>query len=187
VTADRLSEPENEPNPGAVAGVARIIHQMEDAFLALLLGSMIGLASLQIFLRVALDQGLVWADPLLRVLVLWVGMMGAVAASRGDRHISIDALSRFLPAGLRQITNIITSLLTAAVSGLIAYHSGRFVSMEHEFASVSFSGIPSWTLQSVIPIAFAIIALRYAMHAGSRAAALISGEAPSADDEEPDR
>ena len=55
------------------------------------------LAVAQIVLREAFSTGFVWADELLKLLVLWLAMVGSVAASRDNRHIRIDALSHILP------------------------------------------------------------------------------------------
>lgn len=137
------------------------LHRVEDAFLALLLTAMVVLAPLQILLRNLFNEGISWADPLIRVLVLWVGLMGAVAAARGDRHISIDAVSKMVSARTRTGIGLATSSFTAVVCGLVAWHSGRFVWDEKAYGSVAFSGIPAWMLEVVIPVAFALIAIRY--------------------------
>ena len=50
----------------------RFIHLLEDTLLITLLVSMMVLASGQIILRNFFDQGFLWIDPLLRVLVLEV-------------------------------------------------------------------------------------------------------------------
>ncbi len=71
------------------------LHRAEDALLVLLLSTMIVLASTQILLRNLFDSGFVWIDPLLRVLVLWLGLIGATVATRNNRHIRIDLLTRF--------------------------------------------------------------------------------------------
>ena len=55
---------------------------------------MIVLAGTQILLRNLFDSGFVWIDPLLRVMVLWLGLLGATVATRQDKHIRIDLLSR---------------------------------------------------------------------------------------------
>ena len=69
----------------------------EDALLVLILSTMVLLAAGQIILRNFLDVGFIWGDELLRMLVLWLAVAGALAASRSDKHISIDVLNRFLP------------------------------------------------------------------------------------------
>jgi TRAP-type C4-dicarboxylate transport system permease small subunit len=149
---------------------------LEEAVLALLLGAMIILASLQILLRGVFDLGIAWVDPMLRVLVLWIGLVGAVTASREGRQITVDVLSRVLPARPRAGVGAVTSLFTAVVAGVVAYHGARFVASEREFGSVAFSGIPAWALELVIPFAFAAISLRYLTLAATAAAAFARGD-----------
>ncbi|MDG2049477.1 MAG: TRAP transporter small permease [Myxococcota bacterium] len=148
-----------------VSGFTRVVsflHRAEDAALTLLLGTMVVLAPLQIFLRLFFDAGLPWADPMIRVLVLWVGLFGAISASRGDRHITIDVLPRLLPPRARAALAVLIHIFTVWVCALLAWHSGRFVQSEQEFGGDAFLGIPAWALESVMPFAFAVIALRYA-------------------------
>ena len=166
-----MSEIREAAEPGRIL---RGLHRVEDIFLALLLGAMVVLAPLQIFLRNFFDAGIAWIDPLLRVLLLWVGLMGAVAASRSDRHIRIDAASKILPGKLASVLGLVTSVFTAGVSATVAWHSGRFVVDEWEFESTAFSGIPAWMLESVIPVAFGLIAIRYGLRAVGQAKALVS-------------
>lgn len=161
-------------------GLLGLVHRVEDVFLSLLLGAMVLLAPLQIFLRNFLDEGVGWGDPLLRVLVLWVGLLGAVSASRGDRHITIDVLSRFVGERPRIALRIATSAFTVVVCGLVAWYSGQFVALEREFESEAFSGLPAWIFQVVIPFAFAVMGLRYGAYAASDAAKLLQRKgAPS--------
>ena len=164
------------PEGGGLAGIFRTLHKIEDLFLALLLGVMIVLAPAQIFLRNFFDAGISWADPLLRVLVLWVGLMGAVAASRSDRHIRIDVASKLLPPPLASLLGVVTSLFTAVVAGTVAWHSWRFVADEWEFGSTAFSGVPAWAFEVVIPVAFTLISVRYLLRTGSQLRRLGLGE-----------
>lgn len=165
------------PVEGEQGGVVRVLHRAEDIFLALLLGAMIVLAPLQIFLRNFFDAGIGWVDPFLRVLVLWVGLMGAVAASRTDRHIRIDIASKLLSPWLASCLGAGTNLFTALVAGLVAWHSGRFVADEWEFGSTAFSDVPAWMFESIIPLAFGIIALRYGLRAARQIQVLAAGGA----------
>jgi len=159
VTADRSPADPRHPVARAVAA----LHRLEDALLALLLGAMILLAPLQILLRGLFDAGFGWSDPLLRVLVLWVGLLGALAASRDGRQIRIDVLARVLAGRARAAAESVTSLFTAGVCGVVAFHAGRFVISEREYGVVAFSGVPAWVLESIIPFAFGAIALRFAL------------------------
>jgi TRAP-type C4-dicarboxylate transport system permease small subunit len=152
-----------------------ILHRLEDALLALILGLMVLLAPLQIFLRNFFDAGITWGDPLLRVLVLWVGMLGALAATRGRRQISIDVLSHVAGKRVQSGLGVATSLFAAGVAGIVAYHSGRFVVSEFEYEATAFAGVPAWTCEIVIPVAFGLIALRYALYSISDLRDVIAG------------
>lgn len=179
---DEDSAPPAGPRSGVPAGAGgwsarleRWGRRAEDAVLALLLVAMILLASTQIVLRNLFDSGLVWADGLLRLMVLWLALIGAVAASRADRHISIDILSRFLPARARLASEVAVDAFTAAVCGLLAWHAWRFVADAREFGDTLLGDLPAWWFQLVLPVAFALMAWRYALYAGGRLVALASG------------
>ena len=58
----------------------RIGRLAETAILVLLLTAMMLLASSQIALRNFFASGFAWADEALRLMVLWLAMIGAVAA-----------------------------------------------------------------------------------------------------------
>ena len=62
--------------------LTRTIAAIEDGLLVILLAAMTGLAGSQILLRNLWDTGLAWGDPLLRVMVLWVALLGATQGTR---------------------------------------------------------------------------------------------------------
>ena len=140
------------------------IHLIEDSILAILLIGMILLASSQIFLRNLFDSGIIWADPLLRVMVLWIGLLGALAATRENKHITIDLLARFLSDFMHEVVKALTNIFSCVIAGILAYHSVRYIVMEYEAQSMAFSGIPAWLLEVILPIAFSFIALRFFLH-----------------------
>lgn len=152
------------PAPSAYRWL-RWLHRFEDTLLASLLGSMILLACTQILLRNVFDSGLTWADPVLRVMVLWLGMLGALAASRGNRHIVIDVLSPIMPKPALRWTRLITSLFTAVVCAAVAWYAGQFVLSEWEYGGRGAADLPTALWASIIPLAFGLMALRFALHA----------------------
>lgn len=137
----------------------------ENLLLTLLFGAMVLLAAGQIVLRNVFDSGLVWAEPLLRILVLWVGMVGAIAASRENKHIAIDMLSRYLRDRWLAAVTLLLSIFTSMVCALLAWHTFRFVRDEYLYSDVEVAGLPVWLWQSVLPFGFALIAWRYGLRA----------------------
>jgi len=147
----------------------------ENTILVLLLSAMILLASTQIFLRNFLSSGIPWADEALRLIVLWLAMFGAIAASREERHISIDVLSKMLPARGREWAAALVNLFTATVSLTLAWYSWFFVADSYAFEDLLLESFPAWVLQSVLPIGFFLIVYRYAVLFLNRAATIITG------------
>ena len=144
-----------------LAGLEKIGQRAEDAILVLILGSMILLAASQIVMRNFFGFGFIWADELLRMLVLWIAVAGAVAASRTDKHINIAVLDQFLPEKLRAIMKLLIDLFTAGVCLLITWHSTAFVKTSFEYEDVLLGSVPAWMLQLVLPIGFGLISWRY--------------------------
>jgi len=140
------------------------LHRIEDGIIALLLFAMILIASSQIVLRNLFESGIIWADPLLRVMVLWLGLLGALAATRENKHITIDLLTRFLTETARLFSKSFANLFSSIVAGLLAYHSARFVIMEYESQSTVITTIPAWIVELILPIAFSLMSLRFVIH-----------------------
>lgn len=134
---------------------------IENGLLVLLLTGMILLATLQIVLRNGWSTGLSWADPALRVAVLWITLLGAMAATRDNNHIKIDLLARFLPTRLKRYMQLATDLFSASVCGLLAWHGGRFVYFEWQDGSILFASVPAWACELIIPLGFGVMALRF--------------------------
>ncbi len=143
-----------------------LIHRLEDGLLIITLGAMILLALSQIILRNVFDTGIEWTDPLLRVLVLWLGLLGAIAATRQNRHITIDVISRLLPRSGQMITAIISNLFSASICAVISYYAAMFVVMEYEDGIIAFANIPAWLCESIIPLGFGLMALRFVVNIG---------------------
>ena len=141
----------------------KFINRLEDGLLVIILSTMIVLAVYQIISRNLFSEGVVWIDPLLRSLVLWVGLSGAVVATRTDNHIRIDVFAKYLPKHFLPYIQRIVYLFTLLICLLIAWHAGRFIYSEYEYGTIAFSGIPSWMIGLIIPVSFTLIAIRYAL------------------------
>lgn len=124
---------------------------------------MIVMAVLQIVLRNLAGTSLLWVEPFLQHGVLWIGLLGAMIASRTDEHIRIDIASHYFSRAVRRGLAIVVDLFTAGVCALMAWHAAFYVREEMAFGSQGFLSLPSWLLQVIIPVGFGVIALRYAI------------------------
>ena len=138
---------------------------VEDAVLFLLLSGLILLSTSQIVLRNIFSMGMPWADPVVRVMVLWLGLAGGIAAGRDRKQIAIDIVTRVLPDRFRRVADAIACLFTAGVAGLLAWHSLRFVQLSYVFGDTLFGGWPAWAFQVILPIGFAVLGYGYFLRA----------------------
>ena len=135
--------------------------KIEDWTLIGLLLMAIILAVLQIFLRNFFDSGIIWADSFLKIAVLWIGMFGAMYASRNDEHINIEIGIKHLSNKIKPYVQAIVFLFTASVCAIVAWYSVGFVFLEYQDNAMAFAKVPVWITEAIIPFAFIVIALRY--------------------------
>ncbi len=140
-----------------------LIRRCEEALLVLLLTSMISVAAAQVILRNFFDSGLYWGDAAVRVIVLWVAILGAMVASRADEHIRIDIASRFLPPQLLKYTGRLVYLFTCIVLALFTWYSYDFVRFEYEDGTIAFASVPAWVCEMIMPLGAGVMCLRYAL------------------------
>ncbi len=142
-----------------------ILAKIETVILILILLIMIFLAFLQVILRNLFSTSIFWGDTLLRHLVLWVAFIGASLATKENRHINIDALSRLLSKTTKRITTILVDLFSATVCFFLMRAAITFIKSEKEAASTLFAEIPVWIFQTIIAIGFGLMMLRFFIHA----------------------
>ena len=146
----------------ALARLERFGRLAENAALVVLLGSLVLLAVGQIILREVFETGFFRADELIKLLVLWLAMVGSIAATRDNRHIRIDALSHLLPDKVVTAIRLFVDIFAALVCGIVAWHAWRYLQLEIEFEDTVLINVPAWMAHVVVPGAFALMSYRFA-------------------------
>jgi TRAP-type C4-dicarboxylate transport system permease small subunit len=146
-----------------VSGVLKAIDKLEDWFLISILATMVLLAVTQIFYRNIFGAGVVWIDPLLRVLVLWVAIAGAVVATRTDNHIRIDFFTKYFSKKVCKYMLRFEYVFCVFICGLISWHAVKFVQMDYKFETIAFANVPAWITELIIPVGFFLMAFRYVL------------------------
>lgn len=142
------------------------LHKFEDLLLAAVLSVMLLLAISDIAMRLITGGSLIWIPPVLQVLVLWLGLLGALLASRSQEHIAIDVISRFVGPLGKKICGVSGSLFAGLICTLVAYFSLDFIQQSIEYDDIAFAQVPAWPLQIIIPFTFSLMALRFFIHTG---------------------
>lgn len=141
--------------------IIKTFQLLEDIIVSLMLFTMMLFSLYQIIMRNFMESGFIWGDSFLRVLVLWLGLAGAILASRKGKQISIDVLSQFIPLPYKTYINKFNLLFAAIICFIISYYSYLFVYLEYEDATIAFENVPAWITEAIIPIGFLIMGLKY--------------------------
>jgi TRAP-type C4-dicarboxylate transport system permease small subunit len=163
----------------AVQRVRRAFGSILATITAAVLLVMVVLSGLQILLRNAAESGLLWIDPFLRHLVLFLTCLGALQATSGKRHLQINVLGRLLRGAAHRVVGAMTALLGTGICLALTHASLGLVAEEIPTGDLAFSSVPTWMVVCVLPVAFFGMALRMALLVLEEAA----GVAPSSETE----
>jgi TRAP-type C4-dicarboxylate transport system permease small subunit len=150
---------------------------LERALVVLLLTGLLGLGLLQVIERNVLASGLFWADELLQHLVLWLGFLGASLATREHCHLSIDFLSHVLPRRWQLWLGLMINTVALVLCMLLVQAAWGLVRSEYTAGTMLTFGVPAWLAQSIIPLGFGAITLRFALRLVETLARLLQPEA----------
>jgi TRAP-type C4-dicarboxylate transport system permease small subunit len=145
-------------------GPLTFLARLEDGVLILILVGMVLLAFIQIALRNIFGIGLIWIDPLVRQMLLWVTLAGAMVATRDHNHITVDAISRHLPPGrIKSAAGFICDTFATIVCALLTYSTFRVFHMEFldPVGGHIMTGFPLWASLLTLPTAFGVMTIRF--------------------------
>jgi TRAP-type C4-dicarboxylate transport system permease small subunit len=125
---------------------------------ALSLLTLLLLSLAQIAARNLFHTGLPVADALTRYLVLYVAMLGAVAATEGDRHIKIDIATTLLPR-LAKLLHHPFQVLSGIACALLSLAAWHFWREEWQYAATGEEWIA--LLEVILPVGFALLAVHF--------------------------
>lgn len=140
----------------------------ENTALVVLLGTMIGVSVFQIVNRQLLDGSfsLSWADELVKIIVLWLAMIGSVAAARDNKHIRIDLITHVLSGPVVAWAKVIVDLFASAVCAVIAWNAYRLIREEMSWGDTIFTDVPLWMLHAIVPLAFLLLSYQFLVRTG---------------------
>jgi TRAP-type C4-dicarboxylate transport system permease small subunit len=135
----------------------------ENTALVVLLGTMIIVAVFQIVNRQLLGSmfAIPWADELVRFIVLWLAMVGSIAACRDNKHIRIDAITHVLSGTVVSWIKILVDVFAAAVCAMIGWQAFRLVREEMSWGDFVMGDVPLWLAHAIVPLAFFLISYQF--------------------------
>lgn len=144
--------------------VSRLLNNLEETFIALLLASMTLLVFVEVVLRFGFGIGLMWAQELTLHLSAWMVLFGVSYGIKVGSHIGVDALVKILPATVRRIVSGIAVAACLVYCGL--FTSGSWVYLKKMYKigiELDDMPIPKWVAHSILLIGMLLMAVRLAM------------------------
>ena len=151
------------PNPiHLLLSLDRLLAQLEKFFLTVMLMAMLFLSFIQVILRDFFNSGFGWSDVLVRYLVLWIGFLGASLATKDNRHLRIDTLSKIIPKKYLPVVELLVYFGSLVVCIFLTVASSGYLKFAQESGKMVFFGaLPEWYLLVILPVGFALISFRY--------------------------
>ncbi|WP_248352410.1 TRAP transporter large permease [Anaeromyxobacter oryzae] len=160
-----MSTPTSIETPGARH--EKLGTRVERGLVTLLLVALILLPAASTVARRFLGRDLPGSSTLAQHITLWVGFLGAMLATATGRHLALSTLDFVPPGRPRRSAAFFTTAVSAAVCALLAWASARLVYVEWSgFARVAFGIRTAWS-ELVMPVGFAVMAIRFALNAGN--------------------
>jgi C4-dicarboxylate transporter, DctQ subunit len=137
------------------------LDRAEEFFIALALGFMTVLTFLQVILRYLFHTGLVWSLEATAYAFGWLVVVGMAYGVRTRAHIATDLLLRAFGPRVRRIVAWLALALCLAYCVFMFAGSLAFVRglerLGHDAQDIP---LPRWLLASILPVGFALLALR---------------------------
>ena len=135
--------------------------RFDEALASLALALMVLIPLLEIGLRPVLGQGVENASVVVQHLGLVLAMLGAVAAERNGHLSSLgNGFAGLGSAGVQLGLRAFAQGSAAVICGLLALASWRFVATEIGVPHGLAYGIPTWWVQVLMPLGFALLGFK---------------------------
>ena len=152
--------------------IDKAVEKVERWIIILSLTLMVVLTFLQVILRTLYTHAHIqwantllghadWTDQFVRLLVLWVTFLGASLLTGDGRHIKIDIVGSLISSRWLSLREIVLSTCCLLICGLMFKASFDYISIEINFGSDLFLGIPSWMCQIILPLGFLVMSFRF--------------------------
>jgi tripartite ATP-independent transporter DctM subunit len=143
--------------------VLNLARRFENSLAGLALILMAGLPVVEILLRLSLNTGIPASANYVQNLTLWVGFIGAMLAARDEGHLTFLLGREIVPPAVRAYSAAFTALVSTAVAASLTWASLEFVRADLQSPVVVGEWLPTWAVEAVLPLSFAVMAVRFAM------------------------
>lgn len=140
----------------------KIIDQLEEWIISLMLLAMTALTFAQVVMRYVFNSGFSWALELTTVFFAIMIFTGISYGVRVGSHIGVDALVKMMAPGPRRVVSIVAVLLSLVYVGLVLTGSTQYVlKMKEVGIELEDMSIPRWQVLAVMPLGIGLTGFRF--------------------------
>ncbi|MDF3413508.1 TRAP transporter small permease [Sulfitobacter sp. M57] len=100
-------------------GLARIVSEIEETAIALILGLMTLITFINVVLRYGFNTGIIWGLEVVTFLFAWLVLFGMSYAVKVTAHLGVDAVINLFEEGPRKMLAILAGLICVLYAGLL--------------------------------------------------------------------
>ena len=136
---------------------------VEEKIIAVLIFVMVVMVAAQVLGRYVFHSSLSFTEEIVRYLFVWATFIGAAAAVRGGRHLSISSGIRLLPASVRRWNGVLCWTGAAVFATVLVVYGIRVVSLQIRTGQTTAAlGFPMWIVGLAIPVSAVLLMVRLA-------------------------
>jgi len=150
------------------------IHKIENSLGIAALLLMTFLPVLELILRTFFKTGLMGSTEIVQHLSLWAGFIGVALTSREGLHLSLSSGISVIPKKCSRLATTITNTISTTVSAALTWASFQLVLLEKESAATVGGFIPTWIVESILPISFLFVTIRFIWSVKDKTSILIT-------------
>lgn len=114
----------------AISGLASRVGACLDAAAGTILAVLVGIVAWGVFTRFALGAASWWTEEAARLLLVWLTMLGAAAASARAEHLGVDYFAGRLHPDARRFVALTVELTVIAFAAAILVYGGLVLVIE---------------------------------------------------------
>ncbi|KAB2684658.1 TRAP transporter small permease [Ochrobactrum intermedium] len=119
---------------------------------------LLAMFNIAVVMRYWMHQPLQWTEEMAGLLMIWIVMLGSIAAERSNQHLAIPMLVDLLSEKLREIINAVVSILSGLFLLYVSY-AGYKLSVAAQFKVTDVLRVSYYWIDIAVPVGFVIIAL----------------------------
>ncbi|UWR20978.1 TRAP transporter small permease [Sulfitobacter sp. S190] len=100
-------------------GLSRIISEIEETAIALILGLMTIITFINVVLRYGFNTGLIWGLEMVTFLFAWLVLFGMSYAVKVTAHLGVDAVINLFSDGPRRVLAVLAGVICVIYAGLL--------------------------------------------------------------------